>query len=87
MVSMYSTSIILRAYSIAQEHLFWLNTWKMKFAICNEIFQGWNIDAAMEYAAKVGYDGTEIAPFTLAGFSHTNILGATTAKFAMPLLA
>jgi sugar phosphate isomerase/epimerase len=38
----------------------------MKFAICNEIFQGWTIEHTMEYAAKVGYDGIEIAPFTLA---------------------
>ena len=38
----------------------------MKFAICNEIFQGWKIEAVFEYAAKLGYDGVEIAPFTLA---------------------
>jgi sugar phosphate isomerase/epimerase len=38
----------------------------MKFGICNEIFQGWEIDAVLEYAARLGYDGVEIAPFTLA---------------------
>jgi len=38
----------------------------MKFAICNEIFQGWKIEDVFAYAAKVGYDGVEIAPFTLA---------------------
>jgi sugar phosphate isomerase/epimerase len=38
----------------------------MKFAICNEIFQGWTIDKTLAYAAKVGYAGVEIAPFTLA---------------------
>jgi sugar phosphate isomerase/epimerase len=38
----------------------------MKLAICNEIFQGWSIDAVLEYCAKLGYDGVEIAPFTLA---------------------
>lgn len=38
----------------------------MKFAICNEIFQGWNITDILAYAAKAGYAGVEIAPFTLA---------------------
>jgi sugar phosphate isomerase/epimerase len=40
----------------------------MKFAICNEIFQGWNIDDSMAYAAKAGYDAIEIAPFTIAKY-------------------
>jgi sugar phosphate isomerase/epimerase len=38
----------------------------MKLAICNEIFQGWKIEDVFAYAARVGYDGVEIAPFTLA---------------------
>ena len=38
----------------------------MKFAICNEIFQGWEIERAIEFAARAGYEGIEIAPFTLA---------------------
>jgi sugar phosphate isomerase/epimerase len=38
----------------------------MGFAICNEIFQGWTPEAILEYCAKVGYQGLEIAPFTLA---------------------
>jgi sugar phosphate isomerase/epimerase len=38
----------------------------MKFGVCNEIFQGWEIAAVMEYAAGIGYDGIELAPFTLA---------------------
>jgi sugar phosphate isomerase/epimerase len=38
----------------------------MKFAICNEIFQGWKLEDTMTYAAKAGYEGIEIAPFTLA---------------------
>jgi sugar phosphate isomerase/epimerase len=38
----------------------------MKFAICNEIFQGWKLDDAMAYAAKAGYDAIELAPFTIA---------------------
>jgi sugar phosphate isomerase/epimerase len=38
----------------------------MKFAICNEIYQGWMIEDVFAHAAKLGYDGVEIAPFTLA---------------------
>ena len=38
----------------------------MKFAICNEIFQGWTIGDTLAHAAKLGYAGVEIAPFTLA---------------------
>jgi len=38
----------------------------MKFAICNEIFQGWTTEAVLEYCARLGYDAVEIAPFTLA---------------------
>lgn len=38
----------------------------MKFGICNEIFQGWKIDDVFAYAARLGYDAVEIAPFTLA---------------------
>jgi len=47
----------------------------MKFSICNEIFQGWKIDDAMAYAKKAGYNGIEIAPFTLTKYV-TDIPGA-----------
>src|SRR5438445_8609631 len=40
----------------------------MKFAICNEIFQGWKIEDAFSCSAKVGYDAVEIAPFTIAKY-------------------
>jgi sugar phosphate isomerase/epimerase len=38
----------------------------MKFAICNEIFKDWKLADTLAYAARLGYDGVEIAPFTLA---------------------
>jgi len=44
----------------------------MKISICNEVFQGWSIEKVFDYAAKLGYDGVEIAPFTL-GDSVTEI--------------
>ena len=47
----------------------------MKFAICNEIYQGWKIEDTFAHAAKVGYDAVEIAPFTLAN-SVTDISAA-----------
>lgn len=37
----------------------------MKFAICNETYQGWPFDRTCEHVASCGYDGIEIAPFTL----------------------
>src|SRR5579871_2721722 len=38
----------------------------MKLAICNETFQGWQWEPTCRYVAEAGYDGIEIAPFTLA---------------------
>ncbi len=39
----------------------------MKFGICNEIFKEWNdIERTIDYVKEVGYDGLEVAPFTLA---------------------
>ena len=38
----------------------------MKFSICNEIYQGWKLQDTLAHAARLGYAGLEIAPFTLA---------------------
>ena len=38
----------------------------MNFAICNELFEGWSFDRVCKYVKSVGYDGLELAPFTLA---------------------
>jgi len=38
----------------------------MRFAVCNEIYQGWKIEDTLAHAASLGYAGLEIAPFTLA---------------------
>ena len=38
----------------------------VKFAICNEMFQGWDFEAACRSAASIGYSAVEVAPFTIA---------------------
>ncbi len=38
----------------------------MKFAICNELFEGWDFARVCRFVKSVGYDGLELAPFTLA---------------------
>lgn len=37
----------------------------MRFAICNEIFQGWKMEDTFAFARQAGYEGVEIAPFTI----------------------
>ena len=38
----------------------------MKYGTCNEYFEDWPIEEVFDYAGQIGYDGVEIAPFTLA---------------------
>lgn len=38
----------------------------MKFAICNELYSDRDSRAAMQHARSLGYQGWEVAPFTLA---------------------
>ena len=37
----------------------------MKLAICNELFQNWELERVITFCAEMGWDGIEIAPFTL----------------------
>lgn len=39
----------------------------MKFAICQEVFEGWDWERQCRISAEIGYRGLEVAPFTLAG--------------------
>ncbi len=37
----------------------------MRFAICNELFDGWSFEAVCSEVVSFGYTGIEIAPYTL----------------------
>lgn len=38
----------------------------MRFAVCNELFEGWPLEDTFRTVRDLGYDGIELAPFTLA---------------------
>lgn len=38
----------------------------MRFAICQELFEGWDWERQCRFIAETGYTGIELAPFTLA---------------------
>jgi len=38
----------------------------MKIGICNEIFSNWEMEKVFPFIKQLGYDGIEIAPFTLS---------------------
>src|ERR1700728_2307538 len=38
----------------------------IKLGICNELFEGWELGRVCSVIKELGYDGVEIAPFTLA---------------------
>ncbi len=40
----------------------------MKFGICNEHFEGWTFERICQFVAGLGYEGLEVAPFTLAQY-------------------
>lgn len=36
-----------------------------KYALCNELFEGWSLEKQFDFVAECGYAGMEIAPFTI----------------------
>lgn len=38
----------------------------MHYAVCNELFAGWDLDRVCATVADIGYEGLELAPFTFA---------------------
>ena len=38
----------------------------IRYAICNETFEGWEWERICKLCASLGYEGLEVAPFTLA---------------------
>ncbi|HIE14296.1 TPA: sugar phosphate isomerase/epimerase [Candidatus Bathyarchaeota archaeon] len=38
----------------------------MKVGICNEIFEGWRLERIFRFISEIGYEGVEIAPFTIS---------------------
>src|SRR3954451_17702398 len=52
----------------------------MRIALCNEVLAGMPLERQCEVAASLGYDGLEVAPFTLSDTPDT-ITAAQAAKF------
>lgn len=42
----------------------------MRFAICNETFQDRSVEKGFDFAAQCGYEGIEIAPFTISTYAY-----------------
>lgn len=39
---------------------------QMKFAMCNEMYSGWSLEKQFGYLAENGYDGVELAPYSIS---------------------
>jgi len=53
----------------------------MKLGTCNEMFEGWDLARQLEFVAACGYQGVELAPFTIAP-SVTDVPAARRAEIA-----
>lgn len=40
----------------------------LRYAICNELFEGWPFEKVFSFAAECGYTGIEVAPFTVSNY-------------------
>ena len=64
----------------------------MRFAICQELFEGWEWDRQCQTASALGYTGMEVAPFTLAPLitdvpvSRLHEMRATAEKYGMQVI-
>ena len=47
----------------------------MKISICNELFKGWDIEKIFDYAARLGYDGVELARSSICPVQVMRIAG------------
>jgi D-psicose/D-tagatose/L-ribulose 3-epimerase len=54
-----------------------MNADRLRLALCNEVIAGMEFARQCEFAATLGYDGLEVAPFTLADEPH--LIGASQA--------
>ena len=39
-----------------------------RYAICNELFEGWSLEKTAHFVAETGYAGLELSPFTLCDY-------------------
>lgn len=51
-----------------------------KYAMCNELFEGWSLEKQFDFVAECGYEGMELAPFTITPTDNpANVLEITDA--------
>ena len=61
----------------------------IRFGICNELFDGWELGRTCEVVKRAGFDGIELAPFTLASrideLSPADLRGVRQTEFTQPV--